>query len=193
MAKATARKFKCPKCGRTFSMAAHLARHQNTMHAAKGKKKTVKKKRGRRAARKAPRRIGPRAKRGPRVAASGTTPLLRQMHVYRGGLVAQQTRLASQIDAIDRALAALGAAPAKPAAPSARGRRGPRARRGSLKDYIGRVLRAGGAPMTVKDVTASVRRAGFKSRNKTLAKSVGIAMSQMPDVAKVSRGVFRLK
>ena len=35
--------FKCSKCDRTFSMAAHLARHKNTIHAAKTRKKSAKK------------------------------------------------------------------------------------------------------------------------------------------------------
>ena len=37
------RKFKCSKCDRRFSMAAHLARHMNTTHASKKVKATKKK------------------------------------------------------------------------------------------------------------------------------------------------------
>lgn len=44
MAKAVKGKYKCPKCDRTFSMAAHLARHMNSVHASKAKKKAAKKK-----------------------------------------------------------------------------------------------------------------------------------------------------
>jgi len=44
MAKAVKGSFKCPKCDRTFSMAAHLARHMNSVHASKGKKKAAKRK-----------------------------------------------------------------------------------------------------------------------------------------------------
>ncbi len=193
MAKATVRRFKCSKCDRTFSMAAHLARHQNTLHAAKGRKRTVKKRRAKRAGRKMVRRVGARAKRTRRVAAGGTAPLVRQMHMYRDNLVAEQSRVTEQIDAIDRALAALGTTARVPAAKPGPRRRAGGVRRGSLKYYVERVLRAGGSPMAVKDVTVGVRKAGFKSKNKTLAKSVGIAMSQMRNVAKVSRGVFRLK
>ncbi len=60
-------KFKCSRCDRTFSMAAHLARHKNTIHASKAKKKAAKKKaRGKKKARK--RRIVKRARRtGKRV------------------------------------------------------------------------------------------------------------------------------
>ncbi len=45
--------------------------------------------------------------------------------------------------------------------------------------------------MTVKDVTTAVRKAGYKSKNKTLDKSVGVALSEMPGVKKVGRGTFR--
>jgi uncharacterized C2H2 Zn-finger protein len=41
-------KFKCPRCDRTFSMAAHLARHKNAVHGSKAKKKGTKKKAARR-------------------------------------------------------------------------------------------------------------------------------------------------
>lgn len=44
MAKAAKGKFKCPRCDRTFSMAAHLARHKNTIHASKTARKAGKKK-----------------------------------------------------------------------------------------------------------------------------------------------------
>jgi hypothetical protein len=47
--------------------------------------------------------------------------------------------------------------------------------------------------MAVKDITEGVRRGGYETRNKTLAKSVGIALTQMPEVDKVGRGLFRLK
>ncbi|MFQ5807844.1 MAG: C2H2-type zinc finger protein [Phycisphaerae bacterium] len=192
MAKLKVRPFKCVKCDRTFSMAAHLARHRNTMHAAK-KKKTAKKRRAKHAVRKMRRRVGGPAKRVRQVAAGGAAPLLRQMHAYRNTLLAERAHVASQIDAIDQALAAVGAATRAPVGRPARGRGGAGPRRGSLKFYIDRVLRSFGGAMAVKDVTVAVRKAGFRSKNKTLAKSVGIAMSQMPNVAKVSRGTFRLK
>ena len=35
-----AQRFTCARCKRTFSMAAHLARHKAAMHGAKSKKKT---------------------------------------------------------------------------------------------------------------------------------------------------------
>jgi hypothetical protein len=119
----------------------------------------------------------------------------------RSSLIGQREHLDRQIAAINQALAAFGAhVPAAPAAPAARaagpqrgGRRGGGGRGvrpGSLKDYIHRVL-AGGGVMAVKDIAAGVVKAGFKSKNKTLAKSVGIALAKMPGVKRVGRGKFR--
>lgn len=54
------KKFKCPNCDRSFSMAAHLARHTSTMHGTKHKtKKASKRKAGR--PKKGARRMGPPA------------------------------------------------------------------------------------------------------------------------------------
>ena len=49
---AKAAKLKCPKCDRTFSMPAHLARHKNAAHASKARKKAAKKKALRKKARR---------------------------------------------------------------------------------------------------------------------------------------------
>lgn len=46
--------------------------------------------------------------------------------------------------------------------------------------------------MAVKDVTEGVMKSGFKTKNKTLAKSVGIALTQMPMISKLGRGMFEL-
>jgi uncharacterized C2H2 Zn-finger protein len=191
------RKFKCPKCDRTFSMAAHLARHMNTIHASKARKKVAKKKvarkrRVKRARRRAPRMAArPRAGR-PRLAA-GPARVIGGMRAYRETLAAQRSELDTQIAAVEQALSALGATGRAPARRATRRGRVAGMRKGSLKDYVGRVLQARGGAMAVKDVTTAVRRAGFKTKNKTLAKSIGIALSQMPKVKKVSRGVFRLR
>jgi len=100
--------------------------------------------------------------------------------------------LDSKIAAIEQALSALhGRLPSGPRPAAARGRAAGRYRAGSLKDYILRVL-SGGQTMAVKDITESVTRAGYQSRNKTLAKSVGIALAQMPELTKVGRGRYRL-
>lgn len=195
MAKAKAGKFRCSKCDRTFSMAAHLARHENAAHGAKPKRRAVRakaarKRVGKRTTRKLTRRTRRSATGSP---GSQPTPLLLQMQTYRNDLLAQRAEIASQIDAIDRALAAMGAATRtagrRPVGRPPGGTAGP----GSLKSCIAKVLRGHAGAMAVKDITAGVLSVGFQTRNKTLAKSVGIALGQMPDVRKVSRGMFCMK
>lgn len=64
-------------------------------------------------------------------------------------------------------------------------------REGSLKSYIDRVLRASARPMRVVQITGAVLKAGYTTKNKTLAKSVGLALRDMAGVKKVGRGAFR--
>lgn len=129
------------------------------------------------------------------------TAALANLTAARSSLIGQRENLDRQIAAIDQALLAFGGhAPAvfnSAAAPTARaggqrrgGARKGGVRPGTLKDYIHRVL-AGGGVMAVKDIAAGVVKAGFKSKNKTLAKSVGIALAKMPGVKRVGRGKFR--
>lgn len=124
----------------------------------------------------------------------------------RAELVGQRDALDEQIGALDRALAAMGSAgrirrkARRPAAkrvvakrPAGRRMRAGRRRAGSLKDQIASVLAGRRSALAVKDITAAVLASGYKTKNKTLAKSVGIALTQMPDVVKIGRGIFRRK
>ena len=61
MAKA---KYECRRCKRTFSMAAHLARHNSTIHSTKKKKKAAKKKAAKRG--RPPKKVGARRGRPPK-------------------------------------------------------------------------------------------------------------------------------
>jgi len=61
-----------------------------------------------------------------------------------------------------------------------------------MKDYILKVL-AGGRVMRVNEIAQAILDAGFKTKNQTLAKSVGIALAQMPQLKKVGRGKYRIK
>lgn len=75
-----------------------------------------------------------------------------------------------------------------------RGRHGPR--EGSLKQYALNALRSKGAVMTVKDITSAVRNGGYKTKNKTLDKSVGIGLVELVKaglVSKVGRGKFKAR
>ncbi len=116
-------------------------------------------------------------------------------------LLQQRSALDGQIEAVASALRAIGRPVAAGARMSAfrpmfmRGGRGRGGggnwRPGSLKAHIADVLRGGGE-MAVKDITAGVVRGGYKSKNKTLSKSVGIALTEMQGVNKTGRGRFRM-
>ena len=160
---------------------------------AKGRRRRIKTAKPRAAA--APKR----AKGGRKPAAPTMTSALASLTEARNHLVTQRDALDGQIAVIERALADLGGAAPRARIsvraakrPTGRGRRGGR-RPGALKDRIAAVLATRKGPMAVKDITAAVMKTGYKTQNKTLAKSVGIALTQMPEVAKVRRGTFKLK
>jgi hypothetical protein len=178
-------KFKCSACDRTFSMAAHLGRHKSTMHAAK-KPPT------RRVVRVKRRRIGRTAAQPGHVLPAGAAEATAQVRAYRDQLAAQRVELDSQLVVIDDALAMLGGTVSVTTQRVTRRRRGGR-RRGSLKDFIVRVLRGRVRPMSVMDITAAVRKAGYATKNKTLDKSVGNALAAVPQAVRVARGQYRLQ
>ncbi len=169
------RRFKCAKCDRKFSMAAHLARHMNTLHASKKIK-----------AAKRP-SAATRAKRG---SGSNLGGVLDSLEAYQDRLAAQRHEIDNRIQAIGAALAALGAG-TKPVV--ARRGRGKRPRGGSLKEYIARVLRGLARGKSVGDIATAVKKAGYKSRDKRLSQSVGKALAEMKNATRVGRGVYRLK
>lgn len=142
-------------------------------------------------------------------AARGAISALREFHAT---LSMKRDDLSQQITAIEQAIAGISGQPvssgaAAPPAGARGGRRGRRGRRGggggggggkrppegTLKAYIERVLRKAEKPMQVKAITAGVRAAGYPTKNKTLEKSVGIAVTQIPGIKKVKRGTFTLK
>jgi hypothetical protein len=153
------------------------------------------------------RRRGAHRRTGKRTASSAPTgsPIggaLDTLTTCRDDLAAQRSVIEEQIANIDQAIRSLGgtvrmkSAPASASASKrdAAGRRtGPTGfRRGSVKEHITRILGSSKRVMTVKEVTAAVRKSGYKTKNKTLAKSVGIALASMPNVKKVGRGQFKL-
>lgn len=136
----------------------------------------------------------------PPKAFAGMSQAIQGLKSYVSGLMAQRAQLDAQIQAVEQALRAMGAAPAAavatrvaPGVP-ARGRPGGRGgvRAGSMKDYILKVL-ANGRVMRVNEIAQAILDAGYKTKNKTLAKSVGIALAQMTQVKKVGRGRYRIK
>ena len=167
---------KCTRCGRKFSMAAHLARHMNTLHASK------KVKGAKRAS------VATRAR---TYAGGGFGGALGSLRAFRDQLVDQRNEINRRMQAIDGALAALDAGTAKPVVVRRRRGKGPRA--GSLKDYIARVLRGFARGKSVGDIATAVRKAGYKSNDKRLNHSVGKALAGMKNVNRVERGVYRLE
>ena len=83
---------KCSKCGRKFSMAAHLARHMSASHGRKKKARRAKTKH----------RVG-------RPPGAGSAPrALRELRAYVRKLTAHRGALDAQIAVVERALDAVG-------------------------------------------------------------------------------------
>jgi hypothetical protein len=118
------------------------------------------------------------------------------LQAYQSNLLQQRESIDRQLVTVRAALETMGQpapalavrAPAASRGPG-RGRRGPR--EGSLKTFILRVMKGGGV-MAVKDITDAVRKAGYPTSNKTLAKSVGAALTSTAGVSRVGRGKFRM-
>lgn len=180
---------KCGKCGRSFALPMHLGRHMVAVHG--GKPAKAKPARAS-AARPAPTPRPPAFAGGSNGTDAVTGDLVRNIQTARASLLQQQAHVTAQIAALDQFLATLGVG--SPAAGRSLPRRlassGGGAREGSLKSYISRVLESAGRPMRVAEIADAVRKAGFKTRNKTLAKSVGNMLVDMPNVKKVDRGIF---
>ena len=197
MAKAA---FKCPKCDRSFSMKAHLARHTNTIHASPKRRKAAAKKRARRAKLAGKKRVVKRKARVPsarKAPVGGGSRVLREMKVYHADLAAMRSSLDAQIGAIEAAMEALTGIRAK-AAPRpkrrapARGRgRGRAGRAGSLKDSVVGVLRKHRTPMSPRELSSAVVRAGYKTKAKDLTKAISNILPQLKMVKKVGRGMYR--
>lgn len=139
--------------------------------------------------------------------AGGRSTVLGALHSYHRTLVDQFNAVKAELEAVENTITQLGDAPAMAAARrgpgrppgskaasgggKGRGRHGPRA--GSLKEYVVRALNGKGV-MAVKDITSAVMSLGYKTKNKTLAKSVGIALTELKDrVQRVGRGQFKLR
>ena len=153
--------FKCARCKRTFSMAAHLARHKNTIH---GGGKRAKAGRPKATKGRPRRRVGrPKGRRTTaiRVSGDGAARVIGEMTSYLNTLAAQRDSLDAQISGIQNAMSMMGGARlAVPGAPR-RGRPpGTGAQAGSLKGTIIKVLRRHGKPISPKEIAVSVVMAG---------------------------------
>ena len=184
--------FKCPKCERSFSMAAHLARHTNTIHGPRRGPKPV----ARRGPGRPPkRRVGrPRGSRSYAHAATGdgATQLLSQMQSYYSELTARRANLDAQIAGMESAMTVMGEAPMGRATGRKRGRPpGSGKKTGSLKDTIVRVLRQRVRALSPKEIAAGVMKSGYRTSTKNLTKAVSNTLPDMTDIRKVGRGLYQ--
>ncbi len=195
-------KFKCARCGRKFSMAAHLARHKSAKHGWKSKrKKTVRSK-----APKAGKRGGAGRRRavgvaGAGAAAGGAAHLIGEMQTYHGELTSRRAALEAQITAVATALDAMGeAGAARPRRPSARkvGRRVTRRGNGrlrggaSLKAFIARSLRKSSKPLGPTEIASAVLKAGYKTTSKNFVRRVSNALLGLKGLRKAGRGKYTM-
>ena len=194
--------FKCTRCDRKFSMAAHLARHVNSMHGAKRRTPAAKAKARRGPAKLRARRVGrPAAARV--VGLGGSADLVTRMRTYHGTLVDRRDSLDAEISAITTAIEAMGVtAPRSRRAARSRGRvavaRKPRgrvgrvARAGSLKQFIVKAMGQRSTPMSPKEIAVAVVRTGYRSKAKDLTKAVSNTLPQLKKIKKVGFGKYRL-
>ena len=198
-------KFRCKRCKRSFKMAAHLARHNSTIHAPQ-KRKVAKAKVAKKAKRSTVRRkvvrtvAASRAKIGPirafSTGVSGFEGIIDGMKAHQSELLAQRTSLDAQIDAFARAMEAIGAATPRGRTPRAGKKRGRPVeavgRPGSLKNYIVRVLRQSAKPMSLKDIGTRVKKSGFKTKAKDLSKAVSNTLPGLKHVKRVGYAKYQL-
>ena len=190
--------FKCPKCDRRFTMAAHLGRHTNTIHGKrKGLKPVAKRKTGSARTRRIGRPKGSRSSnrsiaRTSGATGVGVTRLLSQMQSYYSELTSRRLSLDAQIAGMESAINILGAAPKAGAAGRKLGRpAGSGTRTGSLKDTIVRVLRQRAVALSPREIAAKVIQAGYKTSTKNLTKAISNTLPEINIVRKVGRGLYR--
>jgi hypothetical protein len=109
--------------------------------------------------------------------------------------MAQRGAIDEQIGAIENAMSAMGGGqpkrigrPKGRPAVRARGRAG---RAGSLKDSIVNVLKKRSTPMSPRELSTAVVRAGYKTKAKDLTKAISNILPQIKAVKKVGRGMYR--
>ncbi len=205
---ASRKTFKCPKCDRRFSMAAHVGRHLKTIHASKTGKKSGGKRRSRTrveagvapASSRGTHGQKARATRGRRSSPASASRvsgagLLAGLRAYYHNLAAHRSTLDAQIAAVDKALGSLqpvGAAPAPRPAPPKRGRpAGRRIKAGSLSDYIVRALGRRSKPMSPREIAAGLKQVGYRSKTKDLAHAVTKMLPKIKAVRKVGFGLYQ--
>jgi len=110
-------------------------------------------------------------------------------------LESRRSKLADELNAIDRQIAALVGATRRARAsrlvPAGRPRR--RATGKPLVEYVESVLKGSKDGMRVKDIVAAVVDAGYKSHSKDFYNIVAATVREESRFTRVGRGVYKLK
>ncbi len=209
--------FKCSTCDRTFSMAAHLARHSSTMHRKPGRPKGSGKGKGSRGGRlgRPPLSKGLSANSGE--LSDDGSRVLSEMAAYRDTLLMQRSNIDRRLEGLQSAMSAMGSSsitslfsPVSATTEKRRGRppgsggkararaQGGGARRGrkpgrpgSLKQMIVKVLRQRSQPHSPQEIADGVVKAGYKTSSNNLTKSVSNTLPLLTEVKKVGRGLYQ--
>ena len=112
---------------------------------------------------------------------------------YRNQLLQRPEQIDAQLQAIEQIMAGMGGMAMRSTGRAGQSNfaAGRGARAGSLKEFIVQVLRGRGV-MRVAEITNAIKRAGYKTKNKTLSHSVSVALTEIPGAKKVGRGQFRM-
>ncbi len=186
--------FRCAKCNRTFSMAAHLARHNNAVHGMGRRKSAGRRSRG---SQRASRPAGSGRRSAITLASDGVSEsrgqVLSYMTAYRDELMAQRDSIDAELVGIDNAMSVMGSGsmliptgPRRGRPSGSGGRKG-----GTLRSAVVRVLRQKGGPMSPAEIADAVIKSGHKTRAANLTKAVSNALPKIGEVKKVDRGQYR--
>ena len=188
------KKFKCSRCDRKFSMAAHLARHKNASHGSRKVKKAGRKGKAASAKRRGPKRPAVRVKfpAASPARSDGSGGVLRAMASFITELTAQRNTIDAQITGMQSAMSMLNGAGRTFSSGARRGRPpGSGGRANSLKPAILRVLRQRSTPLSPREIASAVVKSGYQTKSTNLTKAVSNVLPQMTDVRKVGRGQYR--
>lgn len=199
-------KFRCKQCKRSFIMAAHLARHNNTIHGS-NKKKTSNAGASKKTAKKSivhskvvRTMAASRTTTGPMqtfsTGVTGSEGIIHVMQAHHNELLVQRTLLDAQIDAFALAMETIGATAltivSRPTGKK-RGRPvGSVGKEGSLKNYIDRVFRETSQPLSLKDIGTQVKKAGFKTKVKDVTKAISNTLPTLKKVKRVGYGMYQM-
>ena len=181
---------KCTKCDRTFSMPAHLARHQSASHGIGGGSSRRRTGRGPGRPKGSGRKAGFAA---ASIGGDGASRIVGEMSAYHGELTAQREAIEQRISGLQNMMSMFGGGPAMlagPARTSRRGRKGGGAGGATLKSMILRTLRQRTTPMSPQQIADAVVKGGYKTTSGNLTKAVSNALPEISEVKKVDRGQY---